>query len=111
IRDGEVTADELDLATKYLAGVFPIRYETTGAVASALAVASVYGLPDDYFSTYRDRIAAITRGDVLTAARTHLHPEQLQILAVGDAGAITEPLAALCLGTPSVTTADEGETA
>ncbi|MDP1889253.1 MAG: pitrilysin family protein, partial [Gemmatimonadaceae bacterium] len=81
IRDGEVTADELDLATKYLAGVFPIRYETTGAVASALAVSTVYGLPEDYFSTYRDRIAAVTRGDVLTAARTHLHPEQLQILA------------------------------
>ena len=111
IRDAEVTADELDLATKYLAGVFPIRYETTGAVASALAVATVYGLPDDYFSAYRDRVAAVTRGDVLAAARTHLHPETLQILAVGDAAAITEPLAALHLGTPSVTTADEGESA
>ena len=111
IRDVDVTADELDLATKYLAGVFPIRYETTGAVASALAVATVYGLPDDYFSTYRDRVAAVTHGDVLAAARAHLHPERLQILAVGDAAAITEPLAALHLGTPSVTTADEGETA
>ncbi|MBA4072467.1 MAG: hypothetical protein C0497_11615 [Gemmatimonas sp.] len=111
IRDAEVTADELDLATKYLAGVFPVRYETTGAVASALAVATVYELPDDYFSTYRNHIAAVTRGDVLTAARTHLHPGALQVLAVGDAAAITEPLAALHLGTPSVTTADEGETA
>jgi zinc protease len=111
IRDAEVTADELDLATKYLAGVFPIRYETTGAVASALALSAVYGLPDDYFSTYRDQIAAVTRGDVLAAARAHLHPEALQVLAVGDAAAITEPLAALHLGTPSVTTADEGETA
>lgn len=111
IRDAEVTADELDLATKYLAGVFPIRYETTGAVASALALATVYGLPDDYFSTYRDRIAAVTRSDVLNAARRHLHPEALQILAVGDATAITEPLAALELGTLSVTTADEGEPA
>jgi predicted Zn-dependent peptidase len=111
IRDAEVTADELDLATKYLAGVFPIRYETTGAVASALAIATVYGLPDDYFSTYRQRIAAVSRTDVLAAARAHLHPEALQVLAVGDAAAITEPLAALRLGTPSVTTADEGETA
>jgi zinc protease len=111
IRDAEVTAEELDLATKYLAGVFPIRYETTGAVASALAIATVYGLPDDYFSTYRQRIAAVSRSDVLTAARAHLHPESLQVLAVGDAAAITEPLAALNLGTPSVTTADEGETA
>lgn len=111
IRDAEVTEDELDLATKYLGGVFPIRYETTGAVASALALATVYGLPDDYFSTYRNHIAAVTRGDVLAAARAHLHPEALQVLAVGDAAAIIEPLAALHLGTPSVTTADEGEAA
>ncbi len=111
IRDAAVTADELDLATKYLAGVFPIRYETTGAVASALAVATVYELPDDYFSTYRGRISAVTRGDVLAAARAHLRPEALQILAVGDATTITEPLAALQLGTPSVTTAEEGEIA
>ena len=49
---------------------------------------------------------AISRRDVLTAARAHLHPEALQVLAVGDAAAITGPLAALNLGTPSVTTAD-----
>lgn len=111
IRDAEVTADELALATDYLAGVFPVRYETTGAVASALAMATVYGLPGDYFSTYRDRVAAVTRADVLAAARTHLRPEAVQILAVGDAAAITEPLAALHLGAPSVTTADEPEAA
>ncbi len=109
IRDTEVAADELDLATRYLTGVFPIRYETTDAVASALALATVHGLPDDYFSTYRDRIASVTRGDVLQAARAHLRPEALQILAVGDAATITTPLAALHLGTPSVTTAGEGE--
>jgi len=109
MRSEEIAVDELDLATRYLAGVFPIRYESTGAVASALALATVFDLPDDYFSTYRDRVAAVSRTDVLGAARAHLHPDKLQILAVGDAGAITEPLAALKLGTPSVTQADEGE--
>jgi len=107
IRDAEVSADELDLATKYLAGVFPIRYETTGAVASALAVAAIYGLPDDYFSTYRARISSVTCDDVLVAARAHLHPGALQVLAVGNAMTIAEPLAALHLGTPVVTDATE----
>lgn len=111
IREAPVSADELDLATKYLGGVFPIRYETTGAVASALAIATVYGLPDDYFSTYRDRIAAVTREDVLRVAQAHLHPEALQILAVGDADAIVAPLEALGVGAPTVPTADEGEDA
>lgn len=109
MRESPVSADELDLATNYLAGVFPIRYETTGAVAAALALATVHGLPDDYFSTYRDRISSVTVEDVLRVARAHLHPEALQILAVGDADAITAPLAALNLGSPIVTAADEGE--
>jgi zinc protease len=111
IREAPVDADELDLATKYLAGVFPIRYETTAAVASALTFATVYGLPDDYFSTYRDRITAVTREDVLRVARAHLHPEALQILVVGDASTVVEPLRALELGTLTVTTADDGENA
>lgn len=107
IRDAEVGTDELELATKYLGGVFPIRYETTGAVASALAMASVYGLADNYFGTYRERIAAVTPADVLAAARAHLHPDELQVLAVGDASAIEGPLAAMQLGPLSVTNADD----
>jgi zinc protease len=109
IRDAEVSMDEMELATKYLGGVFPIRYETTGAVAGALAMANVYGLADDYFGTYRDRIAAVTPADVLAAARAHLHPDELQVLAVGDASAIEGPLAALQLGVLSVTNADDDE--
>ncbi len=111
IRDEEVSADELDLATKYLAGVFPVRYETTGAVASALALATVYGLPDDYFSTYRERIASVSRADVLAAARAHIHPAALQVLAVGDVKAIEAPLAALGVATPLVTSATEEDDA
>lgn len=109
IRTADVSLDELELATKYLAGVFPIRYETTGAVASALAMATAYGLADDYFQKYRSRISAVTVADVRRVAQEHLHPDQLQILAVGDANAVSGPLAALGLGTPTVTQADEGE--
>jgi len=111
IRESAVSTDELELATRYLGGVFPIRYETTGAVASALAMAKVYGLDDDYFRRYRARIAAVTAADVLAAARAHLHPEALQVLAVGDASAIEGPLQALQLGALVVTNADEGDDA
>jgi zinc protease len=109
MRDAEVSQGELELATKYLAGVFPIRYETTGAVAGALAMATVYGLEPDYFSRYRQRISAVTTKDVLAAARAYLHPEQLQVLAVGDATVIEGPLAALALGPMTVTDANDGE--
>ena len=84
IREAEVTEDELTLATSYLAGVFPIRYETTAAIARALAALVVYRLPADYFDGYRDRVSAVSTADVLRAAREHLHPEQLQLVVVGD---------------------------
>jgi len=111
MRETEVSQDELELATKYLAGVFPIRYETTDSVAGALAMAAVYGLDAGYFSAYRQRILAVTTADVLAAARAYLHPEQIQVLAVGDASAIEGPLAALGLGPMTVTNADDGDDA
>src|SRR6185503_7869860 len=84
IRAEQIATDELELATKYLVGVFPLRFETTAAVAAALASLSVFGLPADYFDTYRARIAGVTPADVLEAAREHLHPESLHIVAVGE---------------------------
>ena len=98
IRAEPIAAEELSLATSYLDGVFPIRYETTAAIATALANLVLYGLPDDYYDAYRGHIRGVTRDDVLAAARAHLHPERLQIVAVGDAAAIRAPLAALGVG-------------
>jgi zinc protease len=98
IRAEKVSAEELSLATSYLEGVFPIRYETTAAIARALAAMVVYDLPADYFDTYRDRVQAVSASDVLRAAREFLHPEELQLVAVGDPSVVREPLAAMNLG-------------
>jgi zinc protease len=98
MRSEPISESELSLATSYLEGVFPIRYETTAAIASALASLVVYDLPEDWYDTYRSRIASVTVNDVLEAARKHVHSESLQIVIVGDAGAIREPLEALAFG-------------
>ena len=98
IRSAKITEDELSLARDYLDGVFPIRYETTAAIASALATLVIYGLPADYYDTYRTNIRGVTVDDVLKAARSHLHPGELQTVVVGDAKIIRESLAELDLG-------------
>ena len=85
IRAEELSADELSLVTSYLQGVFPIRYESTAAIAGALANLVTYDLPDDYYDTYRDRVGAVTTAEALRSAREHIKPESLRMVVVGDA--------------------------
>ena len=98
MQEAPVGADELSLATAYLEGVFPIRYETTEAVAGALANVAIFGLPADYYDGYRGRVRALSADDVWRAARTHLRPEAARVVVVGDAARVREPLGGLGLG-------------
>ncbi len=102
MQEDEIAEDELTLATSYLEGVFPIRYETTAAIASALANLATFGLPEDYYDTYRDNIAAVTTRHVLNAARKYVRPEELQIVVVGNPELIKAPVEALAFGPMSV---------
>lgn len=97
MRSTPVSDQELSLAKSYLDGVFPIRYETTAAVAAALANQVIFGLPDDYFDAYREHIRSVTAQSVHDAARHHLAPDRLQAVVVGDA-ATEEKLRALGFG-------------
>jgi zinc protease len=110
MREEKVSADELTLATAYLDGVFPIRYETTNAVAQAVAIAQVYGLGDDYYTRYRERIRAVSADDVLRVAQNFLHPEKLLVVSVGDAAAIRAPMERIGAGAVTVheAPADDG---
>jgi zinc protease len=98
IRSEQISADELSLAKEYLEGVFPIRYETTSAIASALATLVIYDLSTDYYDSYRRNVHAVSGADVLEAAKSHLHPDQMQTVIVGDAQAIQDSLGDLNLG-------------
>jgi zinc protease len=109
MRAEPVTDAELSLATSYLDGVFPIRYETTAAIAGALSNMVIFGLPDDYFSTYREKIRDVTTEHVLAAARDHLHADALQLVVVGDPAQVRAPLDALAFG-PTTVYDTEGRT-
>jgi zinc protease len=93
MRTEEISEDELTLATSYLHGVFPIRYETTAAIAAALANLVIHDLPDDYYDDYRNRVRGVTTTGVLRAAQAHLHPDQLRVVVVGDPAVIASPVA------------------
>jgi zinc protease len=102
IRDEKISAEELSLARDYLEGVFPIRYETTAAIASALATLAIYDLNSDYYDSYRTNIRNVSEDAVLQAAKAHLHPELLQTVIVGDATTVRGSLADHSLGEVTV---------
>lgn len=107
MRTDEVPEDELSLATNYLDGVFPIRYETTSSIASALATLVVFDLPEDFYDTYRENIRTVRPSDVLRAAQAHVSPDMLQIVVVGDPAVVKAPVEKLALGEVSVRPATE----
>lgn len=109
LRTGPVRDEEVEDARNYLAGVFPLRLQTTDGVASRLAELALYQLPDDYFDGYRDRILEVGVEDVERVAVRHLHPEEMAVVVVGDAEKIHDSLQALDLGPVDVVTLTELE--
>jgi zinc protease len=89
---------EVARARDYLAGVFPLRMETTGQLAARIAELLIHDLPMDEYHLYRDRIREVTRDGALQAFRTHVDPTAIPIVLCGDAEALTEELEALDLG-------------
>jgi zinc protease len=90
IREDFVASDELEETRTYLAGVFPYTLQTIGDLAKRLEILALYQLPDDHYDGYLERVAAVTREDVLRVAQGHLDPEHMAIVAVGPAE-ILEP--------------------
>jgi predicted Zn-dependent peptidase len=94
-RKNPATPAELSEATSYLSGVFAIQTETAAAVAGRVLTAALHGLPADYWQTYRDRVRKVTAADVSGAVQRHVRPDQITIVAVGNASAFAKGLEAL----------------
>ena len=89
---------ELSEARNFQIGIFPLRFESTGGIAAAIEPIAVYGLADDFWQTYRDRIEAVSSADAQAAAIELIRPDELLIVAVGDAAVVRDDVAALGIG-------------
>jgi zinc protease len=98
MRDTEVQSSELVAARDFLIGVFPLRFETAGAVVGALGSLAVHGLGVEELVGYRANIEAVDVDAVAAAARDHLHVDDAAIVLVGDADAFGADLEAAGLG-------------
>jgi predicted Zn-dependent peptidase len=102
-----IPADELGKAKNYVALSFPGEFETSADLAGMFAQLIVYDLPDDYYSTYVDRVLAVTGAEVERAAQQHIQPDRLAVVIVGDRQAIEPKVRALALGPLQVLTVND----
>ncbi len=92
------TDEEVAAARDFAAGIFGLQLETSSQIASRVTQLVVFGLPEDYFHTYRDNVRGVTTEAAAAAARRHMRPGQAQIVVVGDADQVAGPIEALDLG-------------
>ena len=98
MHESGVTAEELEQARSYRAGVFPINFATPGAVAAGLGDLVVHELPDDHFDRLRQQVLDISAEEINAAAQLRLRPADLVSVVVGDAGRVAAELEATGLG-------------
>ena len=90
------TVQEIADAKDRLVKGFPARFESIGGgggrrgggggggLGGTLAELVTYDLPNDYFTTYRDKVEAVTPADVQRVAQKYLDASKMTILIVGD---------------------------
>lgn len=91
----EVTDEELNRAKEYYLNSFAFKFDTKDKVVNRMMMYEYYAFPLDFTQTTRGRIEKVTKADILRAAKSHLHPDQLVILAVGKSQDFDQPLSVL----------------
>ena len=104
-----VTEEELADAKATLIRGDAQRFETMAQVAGEVAELDCYGLPLDELSRYLSSVERVTVEDLQEAARTHIRPQNMLLLVVGDAAEQERGIRELDLG-PIVRVDAEGET-
>jgi predicted Zn-dependent peptidase len=97
-----VTADESREALTYQIGSFAVNLETPGAVGGALTTIVNNNLSDDYHTRLRAELTTLGQADLDTAASTHIHPEQMNVVVEGDLATFRADIEAAGLGAVSV---------
>jgi len=84
----------------------PGKFETTGSMIGALNEIVLYGRPDDYVQTFKQRVEAQTDDNVRAAVKEVIHPDAFTWVIVGDLAKIETGVRGLNLGEVKVIDAE-----
>ena len=97
-----VPAEELQSYVNNLVSSFPNGVQSVQGLTGRLQGLITWGLPVDFYMTYRERLAAVTPADVQKVATTRLKPDNLVVVVAGDLSKIEAPIRARNFGTVEV---------
>jgi zinc protease len=89
------SSEELDGMRGALLGSRSLRFESTGYLLGQARDIWIYDLPEDWVTSYPDKVRSVTLDEANAAWRRWINPDQLTILVVGDAATIRPGLEAL----------------
>ena len=87
-----VTDSELSEAKEAYVNSFVFSFASSSAIVGRLIELEYDGLPKDFLQQLRARVIALTKDEILAAAKKHLNPERLTIVAVGAGEALPKLL-------------------
>jgi zinc protease len=97
-----VPASELQGMVNNLVSGFPNSVQSVQGLSASLQNLIVWGLPLDFYTTYRERLSAVTPDDLKRVAASKLTPDNVIVVVAGDLSKIEAPIRARNLGTVEV---------
>ncbi len=97
-----VPSAELQGALNNLVSSFPSSVQRVQGLSQNLQQLIIWGLPLDFYTTYRERLSAVSPDDITRTAKARLTPDNLIIVVAGDLSKIEAPIRARNLGTVEV---------
>ncbi|MEP1034621.1 insulinase family protein [Ekhidna sp.] len=92
MKKGEISDEEMKLAKNSISGSFSRSLEQPQTVASFALNTARYNLPSDYYSTYLQKVQAVSKEDVMAMADKYLKTDGAYINVVGKASEVADQL-------------------
>ena len=92
MRNELVTDEELAEAKEAYVNSFVFSFPSASSVVNRLIELEYDGLPKDFLQQVRNKVVALTKEEILAAAKKHFHPDRLTIVAVGPGEALPKML-------------------
>jgi zinc protease len=97
-----IPSPELQGGLNNLVSGFPSSVQTIQGLTGRLQNLIIWGLPVDFFTTYREKLAGVTADEIRRTAASRLTPDNVIVVVAGDLSKIEAPIRARNLGTVEV---------